>query len=205
MKRFLVLTAIMALSVGIATAQPYIYENQNEIGIYTTPNPTADGAQGQASYTGTPGTFMAYVVLTNPWNQLTGTPIASVGGFEFFLGLPADVFLLSAALPPATVNFATAPDFLCGANIPVVDNHCTLITLNLGWFSGAPGFGFLKPVQNTPQSVPNEMAITDFFDDFRISVAYPVSGDHEVPVFGIGNAVVPTEDASWGEVKSMFR
>jgi hypothetical protein len=205
MKRFLVLTAIMALSVGIANAQPYVYEHNNEIGIYTTQNPTADGAQAQARYSGIPGQVAAYVVLTNPFNDLLGTPISTVGGFELFVGIPAGVFLLGATFPAGTVNFATAPDFLCGANIPVVDSHCTLITLNLGAFSMTPGFLYVKPVQNTPQSVAGEMAITDLADDFRISVAYPVSGDHEAPVFGLWTDVVPTEDASWGEIKSMFR
>jgi hypothetical protein len=83
----------------------------------------------------------------------------------------------------------------------------TLLTLNLGAFDGATSLLYLRPVQDAPQSVPGEMAITDFNDDFSISVAYPVSGSHDLPVFGLftGGAVVPTEDASWGEVKSLYR
>ena len=38
-----------------------------------------------------------------------------------------------------------------------------------------------------------------------ISQAFPSSGDFGMPVFGINMAVVPTEDTSWGSVKSMFQ
>jgi hypothetical protein len=186
------------LCAGAANAQ-FIYEHNNEIGIYTTANPTAENAQEMATYSGAPGAgIAAYVVLTNPYNTNTNTPIDVVGGFEFRVVLPANVFLLGAILPPQTTNFASSPDFLCGSNAPVVDNHVTLLTLNLGEFSGAPSLVYLTPVQDAPQSVPGNMAITDYNDDFRISVAYPVSGDFAMPVFGLftGTAVVPTEDAA---------
>ncbi|MFN2370741.1 MAG: hypothetical protein ABR506_06235 [Candidatus Krumholzibacteriia bacterium] len=206
MKRFLVLFAMMALCVGVANAQGFIYEHNNEIGIYTTPDPTAENAEEMAVYTGAPGgSIMGYVVLTNPWNENTGTPIAAVGGFEFKIVLPANVFLLSAALPPATTNFASVPEFLCGANIPVVDDHCTLITLTLFESAGTPSLVFITPVEAAPQSVPGNIAITDFNDDFTISVAHPVSGAFDSPVFGLWSSVVASEDASWGEVKSLFR
>lgn len=205
MKRFLVLFAVMMLCAGAANAQ-FIYEHNNEIGIYTTPNPTAENAQQMATYSGAPGAgIMAYVVLTNPFNTNTNTPITSVGGFEFRIVLPANVFLLGATLPPQTTNFASSPDFLCGSNAPVVASHVTLLTLMLGEFSGAPSLVYLTPVQNAPQSVPGEMAITDYNDDFRISTAFPSSGDYGLPVFGLWTSPVPTEDAAWGDVKSLFR
>ena len=207
MKRFLVLFAVMTLCVGVANAQ-YIYEHNNEIGIYTDPNPTAATAQDLATYSGAPGgSIMAYVVLTNPYNNNINAPISTIGGFEFRIVVPANVYLLGAALPPNSTNFANQPDFLCGSNAPVVDSHVTLLTLTLGEFTGTPSFIYLTPVQEAPQSVPGEMAITDYNDDFSISVAYPVSGDHLEPVFGLftGDAVVPTDDASWGEVKNLYR
>lgn len=206
MKRILVLFALMALCAGVANAQaPYIYEHNNEIGIYTTPNPTAENAEAMACYQGAPGQIAAYVVLTNPFNKNLGTPISAVGGFEFKITLPANVFLLAAMLPPATTNFATSPEFLCGANIPVVDNHCTLLTLNLGEFSMTPSQLFIGPVVAAPASVPGNIAITDYNDDFTISTASVVSGSFDMPVFGLWSCVVPTEDASWGQVHSLFR
>jgi hypothetical protein len=211
MKRFLVLFAVMMLCAGVANAQ-FIFEHNNEIGIYTTAFPTADNAQEMATYSGAPGQIFAYVVLTNPYNTNTNAPITSVGGFEFKLVLPANVFLLNAAMPPSSTNFATSPEFLAGTNAPVVDNRVTLLSLTLGEFSGTPSRIYLTPVVAAPQSVAGEMAITDFNDDFRISVAYPVSGDPALPVFGLWTppageegGVVPTSDAAWGDVKSLFR
>jgi len=205
MKRFFVLFALLMLVAGSALAQGVIYEHNNEIGIYTTANPDPAIVDSQTSYTGTPGSFTAYVVCTNPYNTNINAPITSVGGFEFRLVLPASAFLLAAVLPPASTNFATSPDFLCGSNAPVVDSHVTLLTLTIGEFSGAPGFISLSPVQDAPQSVPGEIAITDFNDDFSISVAHPVSGSFDMPVFGLYQPVVPNEDATWGGVKSLYR
>jgi hypothetical protein len=215
MKRFLVLTVIMVVCASMAFAQtPYIYENDNEIGIYTDPNPTADNAEALATYSGAPGQIAAYVVLTHPINMDFGAPnsgvrnpIAVVGGFEFRLNMPANVFLLTSTMPPQSTNFATPPEWLAGCNAPVVDDHVTLLTLGLGEFSGTPSLIYLSPVQDAPQSIPGSMAITDYNDDFRLNPAYPVSGDYAAPVFGLwtGTQVVPTDDAAWGDVKSLYR
>jgi hypothetical protein len=195
MKKLLIALTLLCMVVGGSALA------RNEIGIYTTP----DADPLNASYEGAPGQFTAYVVLTEPWNDNTGTPIDVVGGFEFRLELPANVFLLAGVFPPATTNFATAPEYLCGSNIPVVNGLATLITLTLGEFSAVPGQIFISPVVVAPASVPGNIAITDFNDDFSISVATPSSGDFAEPIFGIYMGVVPTEDASWGEVKTLFR
>jgi len=86
-----------------------------------------------------------------------------------------------------------------------VDDHSTLLTLNLGAFTGAPDFIYLAPVQDAPQSIPGSMAITDYNDAFRLNPAFPVSGSYDAPVFGLWSQVVPTDDAAWGDVKSLYR
>ncbi len=198
MKRLLLAFAALTLCAGVAAAQI----DYNEIGIYTT----ADANPDNAVYNGAPGPgIMAYVVVSNPFNTHTGGPIGTVGGFEFKIVLPANVFMLNVTLPANTTNFASSPEFLCGANVPVNGGRATLLTLTLGEFSGAPSPVYLAPVSNAPPSVPGNIAITDYNDDFSISVAYPSSGDFALPVFGLWTSVVPTEDASWGEVKSLFR
>jgi hypothetical protein len=205
MKRFLVLLAVMALCAGAANAQ-FIFEHNNEIGIYTTQTPTAENAQDMTTYNGAAFTpFNIYVVVTNPFDVNNGQPISAIGGFEFHVAAPANVTVLGWILPPLTTNFATPPDFLAGSNTPVVDGCGTVLTINCFPMSADPGYFYLTPVTNTPQSVPDEMAITNYNNDFRISVVYPVSGAHDAPVFGYNTGVVPTEDASWGEVKSLFR
>ena len=201
MKKLVLILAALSLFAGSAMAA-------NEIGMYLTQDANPDNN----AYNGAPGTFTAYVVLSDPTNFHLGdpnsdivAPIGVVGGFEFRLVAPASAYVLNAALPPLTTNFATAPDYLCGSNAPVVDGNCTLLTLTIGAFTGTPDFFYLSPVTETPQSIPNSMAITDYNDYFRLNPAYPMSGDYSQPVFGLWTSVVPTDDAAWGEVKSLYR
>jgi len=79
------------------------------------------------------------------------------------------------------------------------------VTLNLGNFGADPGQIFISPVLEPAPSVPDNIAITDYDDGFSISVANPSSGDFALPIFGIYMSVVPAQDASWGEVKTLFR
>jgi hypothetical protein len=210
MKRFFVLIATLMLVAGVADAQ-FLFEGDNEIGVYMVANPTAENAEDQACYTGPPGQWMVYCVLTNPVNQNTGTPMANVGGFEFNLSFPAGLFVTPVIHPSAT-NFMSPPDFFCGANIPVVNGQCTLITVTLGAFTATPGAVFIGPVSDPgAQSIPGAIAITDANDNFSISEAYTVAGsgadrDFSAPVMGLFDCVaVPNEDVSWGEVKTLFQ
>ncbi|HPF69881.1 MAG TPA: hypothetical protein PLQ13_04345, partial [Candidatus Krumholzibacteria bacterium] len=95
------------------------------------------------------------------------------------------------------------PNFLAGCNIPVVNGAAVCVTLGM-YYLGGPGMVYLSPVDNVP-SIPGFLAITDFNDDFRLNKAYPVSGSFAAPVFAFGGEVVDAQDASWGEVKSLFR
>lgn len=201
MKRSILVLSILAMAAA-ALAEP------NEIGIYTT----EDGDHANTSYNGVPGTFTAYVVCTDPVNFDYGWPgsgvqqaVTTIGGFEFKIVLPAGVVLLGYEMPPESLNVATPPEWFAGTNAPVVDGHCTLLTLSLGAFVQEPSQIYLSPVTSYPPSVPGLMALTDYNDDFRLIAAYPVSGGFAMPVFGLWSSVVPTEDASWGDLKSLYR
>ena len=154
------------------------------------------------------------MVCTNPRNYNFGAPtsgveqdISLIGGMEFRVNLPDGIFITNAVMPPNSINFATSPEWLAGVEAPVVDHHCTLLRLDLGTFGTTPGFIYLTPVQVAPQSVPGAMAVTDYNDDFRLQAAFPASGDYALPVFGLfqTTGVVPTENASWSEVHSLYR
>lgn len=136
MKRFFVLALMMVATVAIAQP-PYLFEANNEIGMFMVENPTAESAQDDACYMGAPGQLVAYVVLTSPYSETLGAPIDNVGGFEFRLNWPAGLFVTPAIHPSAT-NFQTPPDFFCGSNIPVVGGQCTLITVTIGTFTTDP-------------------------------------------------------------------
>lgn len=208
-KLLLVMSALAALALLVPStgvAQPFY----NQIGIYTT----QDADPANTSFTGTPGSFTAYCVIINPRNYNLGAPgsgveqnISVVGGFEFKIVVPAGVFVLGATLPPMTTNFhSDTNNFLCGTNLPVNNGVATCVTLNIGAFSQVENYFYLAPVNAIP-SVPGFLAITDYNDDFRLNAAYPASGDFAAPVFGLWptTPVVPTADASWGDLKSLFR
>ena len=198
MKKFLVILAALSLVTGVAVAE-------NEICIYMIENPTPANAEENACYSGPAGQFMAYCVISDPFNNNLGTPIAFVGGFEFQMVYPAGLFVTPDLAETAT-NFMSPPDFFCGSNIPVVGGQATLITLTIGTFTTDPASWFLTPVSDEPaQSIPGAMAMTDAEDNFSISQAFPSSGSFVDPVFGMWTCPVPTEDVNWGSVKSLFR
>ena len=210
MKRFFVLFTALMLVAGVANAQ-YLFEGNNEIGMFTVENPTAENAQEMSCFMGGPGQSTAYVVLTSPVNQNNGLMMANVGGFEFQLVYPAGPFV-TAVIHPSATNFMSPPDFFCGANIPVVGGQCTLITLTIGVFTTDPIPWLITPVSDpTVQSIPGSIAITDADDNFSLSEAYnttgSVDGIWDVPVFGMFECagVVPNEDVSWGSVKTLFQ
>ena len=209
MKSKLLLLAIVVCAAALMPqSAPLAQTGSNQIGIYTTPDANPDNV----NYNGAPGSFTAYCVITNPRNYHYGDPnsteertITRIGGFEFKLVVPAGVFILAQTLPPLTANFHPDPqNFFCGTNLPVVDGAAVCVTLSIGAFSGAPAQLFVAPV-NTVPTFPGHMAITDYDDDFRENIAYPASGSFDAPVFGLWSTVVPTEDASWGELKTLFR
>ena len=198
MKKFLVILAALTLLTGVAYAE-------NEIGIYMAPTITPEDAEELACYSGAAGQFTAYCIITEPFNNNLGTPVAFVGGFEFRMEYPAGLFV-TPTLDPTATNFMSAPDFFCGSNVPVVDGQCVLITLTIGTFTTDPASWYLTPVSDEPaQSIPNAMAMTDAEDNFSISQAFPASGSFTDPVFGMWTCPVPNEDVNWGSVKSLFR
>ena len=210
MKRFFVLFVMLMLVASVANAQ-YLFEYANEIGIFAVENPTAESAQDDACYTGPAGQFTIYCVLTNPVNTLANRPMINVGGFEFGIGWPAGIFVTPTIHPSAT-NFQTPPDFLCGANIPVVGGQCTLITITVGTFSDDPGAWYLGPISDPGvQTIPGAMAITDYDDNFSLAEAFSTAGssgdrDFSAPVFSMWDCgvVVPNQDVSFGGVKALF-
>ena len=169
----------------------------NQIGIYTT----QDANPANTVYNGAPGPVTAYVVIQNPRNFNVNNnggvaDITRIGGYEFKIILPDGVFLLGATLPPMTTNFhSDAANFLCGTNLPVIDGVATAVTLNLGAFTQVENYLYLAPV-NTIPSIPGSLAITDYFDDFRLNQAYPASGSFNAPVFGLWTETHPAVDWS---------
>ncbi|MFO7609340.1 MAG: hypothetical protein R6X35_09120, partial [Candidatus Krumholzibacteriia bacterium] len=182
----------------------------NEVGIYTVEQPV--GVAETEVDAPANVEFDCYVVLTNPYNETLGRPITTVGGMEFNLTMPDGVDLVGLLLPPGSIGGSIPPDFFFGFAAPVVDGYCTLARLTVMSTTGAADLLYLRPVQNLPQSIPGRMTFTDFDDDFSLHVMHPVSGSHDVPVFALNwpgefpfGETVPLRDASFGEVKALYR
>ena len=210
MKRFFVLFAALTLVAGVAMAQPpYLGEYANEIGVFTVTDPTPENAQEMACYMGAPGQVPAYCVITNPTNGVTGEPMANIGGFEFRLEVDPPSTFVNATLHPSATNFQTAPDYYCGANVPMDGGtQATLVSLVIVAFSLDPISIYVTPVSDpTTHTIPGSLAITDYNDNFSVAEAFPVTADFGVPVFGMFECsmVVPNEDVSWGGVKTLFK
>ncbi|MBE0565606.1 MAG: hypothetical protein IH621_06615 [Krumholzibacteria bacterium] len=201
--RSLALPVAVLLFAPAAPASAGLPDLQNAIGLYTDLPRDLDEAADLAAYEGDPGTFPVYAVLINPWNEHTNSRIDRLGGFEFRLELPSNVFLLDAALPAACINFMSPPNFFVGADIPVSGDAAALMTLTLGEFSGTGGRVLLAPVSTTP-SIPGSMAVADYEDEFSISVAVPSSGSFASPVFCVFCRQYD-EEATWGGVKTLYR
>lgn len=204
-------TAVLLLNPGISAAQEFTH---NEIGIFLEPDVTPENALNLTVYSGPAMTeITAYVVLFKPRNfnyrdQGDEVDITRIGGFEFRVAMPEHVFFMTATLPPLSLNFLNIPDFAVGTNLPVEGDATTLLTLALFTMDTTPALVYLTPVVSQPPSWPDAMVITDFNDNFRISQAFPVSGSHEQPVFGLWvdpMTVVPNTQASWSRVKALYR
>ena len=206
--RGLVLALLTALAAG-ATAQ--INHPYNEVGIYTVERP--DGCETAEVTVPVMTEFTCYVVLTNPYNEALGRPVATLGGFQFRLELPTDVYLMSAQVPWGSMTFPPlAPDFAFGGEAPVTEHGCTLVVLTLMPATADPALVYLVPVQDSPPAIPGEMVFTDFDDSDSLQVMHPVSGSFDVPVFAINwdgdlsfCETVPGAGISFGAVKALYR
>ncbi len=212
MKRLLYVTATLAafslLMPQVGLAQTFY----SQLGIYSDQVGTPEAA----NFVATPNTpFNAYLVLTNPINEAydggTGTtrPITLVDAFECKIIMPetAGFVKLSETYPEQAINLATPPDYVVGyaASVPVVGNAVVLCTWQFMVTSGDQADIFLGLVRFP--SIPGEMAIVDAEDpQDNLCKVYVSTNNFAVPVFSInGTAAVATVDASWGDVKALFR
>lgn len=202
--RSLMLLVSVLLVTQAAPATADLSDLQNAIGLYTEiPNDLREARQ-LAVYEGDTGTFAVYVVLTNPYNENTGGSINVVGGYEFRLELPSSVILLDVTLPPVSANYVNPPNFTVGTMIPVSGDVAVLASLTLGEFTGTGGRVLLAPTTAYSPSIPGSLAVTDYEDEFSLSVAVPSSGNLDSPVFCVFCRQYD-EESTWGGIKTLFR
>ncbi len=215
MTRWLTIGLVLVLALA-ATARAQINRPDNELGVYTAPDPVGCATAQVDVAAG--GQFTAYVVLTNPWNAALDRPVSHLGGVEFRVEWPAGLAPLGMVWPPGTEAWPAwdgdAVEFLAGFMIPppVVDGSLTIVRFLFMASTADPGFIYLRPVALAPASIPGSMAYTDYDDGFSLQAMAPVSGSPDVPVFAINwdgdlsfCETVPDANASFGSVKALYR
>jgi hypothetical protein len=189
------LAALSLLAPSSGLAQPYY----NQIGLYTDVEATMPGVETA----GVGDMVTAYVIVTNPYNIDTMTPLPALGGVEFNLAAPAGVTVLSLTWPVDVINVGNNTDVIAGFGQPLsVDNGmAVLCTYTFFVMSTDPQEFFLGPF--SVPSIPDVMVLLDSTED--IHAAYPSSGAWDAPVFGINTVPTATEPTTLDNVKALYR
>jgi len=195
----LALVMVFALIAGSAFAQNW---RANNVGVYLDEGAVSNCGFGM-------GAVDCYLVGT-------GIETATVGGFEIKLTVVGPAFgPLNPVFPEGGINLATKPgEWIVGFGTP------SPVTNGMTTFMA---FQLLITDNSTPTeiygdhiyfpSLPNSGAPGAYLDGADYDIILPlysatgdVVGGGSVPLFTMnGGCGVDAQDATWGEVKSLFR
>jgi len=148
-------------------------------------------------------------VIIDPVNQNLGTPMESLGGFEFKLDDPAHAQIIPI-LPAGVTNLNVAPRYQAFGSIPVINGQAVLITLEMALWEPYPVRWHIRPLDDPAnQTIPGGLSVFDTDDENSLSEACAFRNGFtrtfDIPVVRINDCGLPVEDVSWGEVKTLFR
>ena len=192
----LALVIMFSLLATSAFAQNW---GSNNIGVYLD-----EAGESNCGY-GT-GQITCYLVGT-------GLETATVGGFEMKLTVTGPAFgPLTPSYPVDAVNLANRPDeWVVGYGQPAPSPGGSVVFMTFNIFVQDDLSAtelFIEPIYFP--SIPGSGAYLDGADYNILLPLFNATGDPvtgaNVPVMTVnGQCVVPAEDASWGDVKSLFR
>jgi hypothetical protein len=189
------------LAPDAVQAQPW----NNEIGLYT--DLSAD--LSSTSIIVEPNVpFNVYLIVTNPVREEQNpSEIDWVNGCIYRMPIIGSGLYELANIPNGEgIRFLNPQDFTVGFSdpVPVPENRAVLIvTFTFMTVDYDPKLFFLQPAESF--AYPNKVLTILPYPGTRVQDVYPVSGDYELPVFGINPGVVATENVSWGGVKALYR
>ncbi len=203
MRKLVVLLGLASLLVaGNAMAQ--IDPDPDMIGVYFDL-----GATTWCTSPGPVGPYAAYLILTN------ATALSGVSGWECSVEVTAGVFVLSWIYNGTAVNALSPPDFAVGlaTSLPW-EPAILLMTFQVGLFAPTPveitvTAQPIPSIPDTPYPLP-AYAAGDDPGDLR-SLGYSTGWDPETGTPNVAAVIngdcTPTanEDATWGNVKNMYR
>lgn len=194
------LVALLLVSLMATSAFAIVDPDSDMMGIYF------DTAADQVCGSAAPITNInAYLIYTNP-------TLPSIRGFEcqvsYVAGDNNTSITPTLAIPGTDVGVKAAPvfNFIVGYGSPLPTSAATtLATLNIFYLNFAsPSMDlFLGPADPSSNLDGLPMVI---LDDFSLTtVGTSTDGGVAAQINAAACGVVDSEDASWGEVKSLFR
>ena len=200
MKKLVVLLCLACL-VFASGAIAQIDPDEDRIGVYFDTGATIYCIDYPAG-----GPQPAYLCLTNP--SYLGADGEAVSGWECNLEITEGVFILEVDISNG-VNVGTPPDFIVGLVTPLPWSPViVLATAQIGVFTLNPINFTLHPASPSSFDPPSPGYAAGDDPGLLIPLGYSAGG--EVVCAGINDpecesTVVPTEDATWGGVKSMYK
>ncbi len=195
MKKLLALAALASLVVG-GQALAQVNAGPDGLGMFF------DTGASEYCLNSTGGQVMVYLMLTN-CSQPSG-----ISGWECHVTytVPAGDFETGWVLPTGSLNVSSAPDFVVGLGTPLPYAPALLLaTYGVLALVPSPMEFYVGPC-NTP-SIPGTAVYAAGDNPGLLLPMSPVSGSAELPVAQLNGdcTVIGTEDATFGQVKNLYR
>jgi hypothetical protein len=195
MKKLVALAAVASLVVG-GQALAQVDAGPDGLGMFFDTGAT----EYCMDFTG--GQVNLYLMLVN-CSEPTG-----ISGWECHVTytVPSGNFETGWTLPAGSLNVSAAPDFVVGLGAPLPFAPAMLLaTYGVLAFVPDPMMFYVGPC-NTP-SIPGTAVYAAGDDPGLLIPMSPVSGNPELPVAQLngGCGVIGNEDATFGQVKNLYR
>lgn len=199
MKNFVTAAFLLTLILGVGNAVAQLDPDEDGIGIYFDPCACVNCVPME------PGPQQGYVVITHPTAQQAG-----VGGWEAKIWVEGPGVITGMTFQGNAINFTAAPEYFVGIQIPLYNPfmYPAVIVATVDFLL----LDDLQPLQwyidgvyrhSLPERVPAYLDGDDY--NIIIPLQQPTGGP-TIPVATInGECAVPTSEASWGDVKSLYR
>lgn len=171
-------------------------------GLYADDNFNDDASDENPTFAYGVGEVEVYVYLTNVSAQ-------AVGAYEFgldFSGPGQPPIWLYDDLPPGGINFFTPPEYVVGVAEPLFPDeygHAILLVQHYFVVDSEPVYVTVTPI--SVPSVPDQISYVDWFDVNTILPMFSASSNFQDPIFAFNTGLVPAENSTWSEVKSLYR
>lgn len=199
MKIFVTAAFLLTLILGFGNAVAQLDPDDDGIGVYFDPCACVNCVPME------PGPQQGYVVITHPTAQQAG-----VGGWEAKIWLEGPGVITSTSYQGQSINFFNPPEYFVGIAVPLYNPfmYPAVVVATIDFLlldDTQPLQWYIDGVyrHSLPERVPAYLDGDDY--NIIIPLQQPTGGP-TIPVATInGECAVPTTEASWGDVKSLFR